>query len=190
MTQVGIYTYGRTDIPLPTFGTDYASCFDLSYFPTTDTIHGYDRLNQRTSISILPIDQSFLFPPLARLLIPTGMIFDLPEGHDMRVHPRSGVSIKQGLTLINAEGVIDEDYTNEIFIPLINHSMESIVIRQGDRLAQAEICTVRQKTVGSWTEFPWCRIPRPEFFRLPNAPDKKGNRFGGFGSTGTNTKKE
>ena len=167
-TDVGVYTFG-TDIPLPSFGSDLASCFDLSYQnPEGASIQGYDSENKPGLISVFSVAKEFYFPPNTRLLVPTGMIFDLPMGHDMRVHPRSGVSLKQGLTLINCEGVIDEDYTQQLFIPMINLSSRSVLITQGMRLAQAEIC----------------RLPRPNFIRLDNPPGPKANRTGGFGSTG------
>lgn len=195
MTNVGVYTFG-TDIPLPSFGSDLASCFDLSYRnPDLRTIKGFDSDNHPIEIPV-ESDESFYFPrDNTRLLIPTSMIFDLPKGHDMRVHPRSGVSFKQGLTLINCEGVIDEDYTQELFIPMINLSNRPSRIGQGMRLAQAEICAARwYETASSMgtsgygvygtKAFPWCRIPRPTFTRLDNPPESKTNRTGGFGSTG------
>jgi len=191
-TDVGVYTFG-TDIPLPSFGSDLASCFDLAYHnPRGLPIQGYDSENKPGFTSLISemvtaTQNGFYFPPNTRLLVPTGMIFDLPMAHDMRVHPRSGVSLKQGLTLINCEGVIDEDYTQELFIPMINMSSRSVLVTQGMRLAQAEICAARSYTSGwkdSYTSFPWCRVPRPNFVRLDNPPEPKTNRTGGFGSTG------
>jgi len=190
--DVGIYTFG-SDIPLPTFGTELASCFDLAYHnPSNTPIQGFDSENAPLNIPLisemLPATQNgFYFPPYARLLVPTGMIFDLPEGHDMRVHPRSGVSFKLGLTLINCEGVIDEDYTQQLFIPMINMASRFILVTHGMRLAQAEICAARpyfsdQERVQN---FPWVRMSRPHFVRLDEPPAEKTNRTGGFGSTGT-----
>lgn len=189
-TDVGVYTFG-TDIPLPTFGSDLASCFDLSYHnPKGLPIQGYDSENKPGLVSLISemdreTQNGFYFPPNTRLLVPTGMIFDLPMGNDMRVHPRSGVSLKQGLTLINCEGVIDEDYTQELFIPMINLSSRSVLITQGMRLAQAEICVARPSyQVGELVWRSAHKLPRPNFIRLENPPGPKANRTGGFGSTG------
>lgn len=190
-TDVGVYTFGE-NIPLPSFGSDLASCFDLAYQnPRGLPIQGYDSENKPGFISLISemvtaTQNGFYFPPNTRLLVPTGMIFDLPRGHDMRVHPRSGVSFKQGLTLINCEGVIDEDYTQQLFIPMINFSSRSVLVTQGMRLAQAEIwgtgdyqtSAFAWKTIGG-------RVSRPNFVRLENEPEPKTNRTGGFGSTGT-----
>jgi dUTP pyrophosphatase len=191
--DVGVYTFGA-NIPLPSFGSDLASCFDLSYNnPEGRPILGFDSDNHPIKIQVdrdpgTIAENSFWFPAGGtRLLVPTSMIFDLPEGHDMRVHPRSGVSYKQGLTMINCEGVVDEDYTNELFIPMINLSNRITFINHGMRLAQAEICAARPYKSG-WkgevTGYPWSRISRPNFFRLTLSPDSKANRTGGFGSTG------
>jgi len=184
--DVGVYTYGAK-IPLPSFGTDLASCFDLAYQNVKPyAIGGYDAENKPIIVNT-DYEINFFFPPGVRLLIPTGMIFDLPEGHDMRIHPRSGVSYRQGLTLINCEGVVDEDYTQELYLPMINLSSRSVLITQGMRLAQAEICAARPSyQVGELAWRSAYRLPRPNFVRLDNPPADKTNRTGGFGSTGTN----
>jgi dUTP pyrophosphatase len=177
MIDVGVYA--KPEVPLPSFGSDLASCFDLAYHnPEARPIIGYDSHNYGLSIDLMDEEsKGFYFRPNTRLLIPTGLIFDFPQGFDMRVHPRSGVSLKQGLTLINCEGVIDEDYTNELFIPMINLSSRSVLIEHGMRLAQAEICGTKYYGV--------IRITHPNFVRLDKPPSKKANRTGGFGSTGT-----
>ena len=105
----------------------------------------------------------------------------------MRVHPRSGISFSKGLTLINCEGVIDEDYTKQLFIPMINLSTRGVLITIGTRLAQAEIRPSRVLAVKDvYTDLPWANPQmRPNFVRLDEPPAEKTNRTGGFGSTGT-----
>jgi len=103
-----------------------------------------------------------------RALIPTGWIFDIPVSHSMRLHPRSGLAWKQGISLANAEGVIDSDYTQETFVCLVNLTDVSFVIQHGDRIAQLELVPV-------------CDIA---FVEAPEAPGQKTDRQGGFGSTG------
>ena len=74
--------------------------------------------------------------PLERKLIPTGIFLELPDGIEVQIRPRSGLAIKQGLTLLNSPGTIDSDYRGEIKIILINLSNETQLIKPGDRIAQ------------------------------------------------------
>lgn len=93
--------------------------------------------------------------PMERKLIPTGIIIELPNGYEAQIRPRSGLSIKFGMTLINCVGTIDEDYRGEICVPMINLSNETYIINPGERIAQmiispvhkAEIAEVRELTV-------------------------------------------
>jgi dUTP pyrophosphatase len=77
-----------------------------------------------------------LLAPMERKLIPTGLHIELPIGFEAQVRPRSGLSIKQGLTCVNAVGTIDSDYRGEIRVPMINLSDETRTITDGDRIAQ------------------------------------------------------
>ena len=77
--------------------------------------------------------------PMERRLIPTGLYIALPEGVEAQVRPRSGMSIKKGLSLVNAVGTIDSDYRGEIMVPLINFSAEEQVVEDGERIAQMVI---------------------------------------------------
>ena len=80
--------------------------------------------------------------PMERRLIPTGLKMELPEGYEAQVRPRSGMSIKHGITLINCVGTIDEDYRGEICVPVVNLSNEAYTINNGDRIAQMIISPV------------------------------------------------
>ena len=87
--------------------------------------------------------------PGQRKIIPTGMAIALPEGYEAEIRPRSGLAIKNGVTLVNSPGTIDADYRGEIGIIMINHGEEPFVIRRGDRIAQMiihRVCKV------SWIE--------------------------------------
>jgi dUTP pyrophosphatase len=77
--------------------------------------------------------------PMDRSLIPTGIAIALPEGFEGQVRPRSGLALKQGLTLVNSPGTIDADYRGEIQIIAINLGREPVVIRRGQRIAQLVI---------------------------------------------------
>lgn len=71
-----------------------------------------------------------------RALVPTGVRIAIPNGYVGLVHPRSGLAVKNGITVLNAPGTIDSGYRGEIMVPLINHSREQFSISRGDRIAQ------------------------------------------------------
>lgn len=74
--------------------------------------------------------------PMERVLVPTGLFVEIPEGYEIQVRPRSGLAIKQGITCLNTPGTIDADYRGEIKVILINLSGEEQTIQPGDRIAQ------------------------------------------------------
>ncbi len=82
------------------------------------------------------IDEPVILAPGERKLIPTGLYLELPAGHEAQVRPRSGLAIKNGITLLNTPGTIDADYRGEIRVILINLSNEPFEISDGDRIAQ------------------------------------------------------
>jgi dUTP pyrophosphatase len=106
--------------------------------------------------------------PGERAMVPTGIAIALPDGHAAFVHPRSGLAIKHGLSMVNTPGTIDAGYRGEISVLLINHDpSEPIDIRRGDRIAQLIIQRVEQVA----------------FIEAGELPDSsRGSR--GFGSTG------
>ena len=85
------------------------------------------------------IDESITLKSLARKLIPTGLFLELPEGYEAQVRPRSGLAIKNGISVLNAPGTIDADYRGEIGVILVNLSTEDFSINNGDRIAQMVI---------------------------------------------------
>ncbi|MFZ3207804.1 MAG: dUTP diphosphatase [Geobacteraceae bacterium] len=80
--------------------------------------------------------EDILLAPGARTLVPTGIAIALPEGYEAQIRPRSGLSLKHGIALVNAPGTIDPDYRGEIGVILINLGSEPFTIRKGDRIAQ------------------------------------------------------
>ena len=111
----------------------------------------------------------FTLAPGERQLVPTGIAIALPDGYVALVHPRSGLAIKAGITLVNAPGTVDAGYRGEISCILINHDrFESISFKKGDRIAQLVI----QK------------VERADFIELSQLPGS-GRGSGGFGSTGS-----
>ena len=80
--------------------------------------------------------------PGARELVPTGLVFELPNGFEAQVRPRSGLALKSGVTVLNAPGTIDADYRGEIGVILINHGAEPFEVTRGMRIAQLIISPV------------------------------------------------
>lgn len=81
-------------------------------------------------------------PSLGRAMVPTGLRIAVPEGYEAQVRPRSGLSLKQGLTLINSPGTIDSDFRGEINVLVVNLGSDSYTIESGERIAQLVICPV------------------------------------------------
>ena len=93
------------------------------------------------------ISEPITLEPLERVLIPTGLKIELEHGYEAQIRPRSGLSIKHGISLINCVGTIDEDYRGEICVGLINHSKVDFKISRGDRIAQMAIMEVLKPTI-------------------------------------------
>jgi dUTP pyrophosphatase len=104
----------QSDNPLPTYATPGSSGMDI-----------------RANLS-----SPLVLQPMERVLVPTGLFLELPEGYEVQVRPRSGLAIKQGLTCLNSPGTVDADYRGEIKVILINLSNEMQTIVHGDRIAQ------------------------------------------------------
>ncbi|WP_428844226.1 dUTP diphosphatase [Brevibacterium celere] len=110
----------------------------------------------------------FVLEPFARRLVPTGIALALPVGYAGFVHPRSGLSSRHGVTVVNAPGTIDAGYRGEIKVPLINLDPHTaMTISRGDRIAQLVIQEIRQAD-----------------FRLVPSLGTSDRGEGGFGSTG------
>lgn len=102
-----------------------------------------------------------------RAIIPTGLFFEIPEGFEIQVRPRSGLAAKNGVTVLNTPGTIDSDYRGELKIILINLGTEDFIINNGERIAQIIISPVIQAT-----------------FSLSSSLSETERGVGGFGSTG------
>jgi dUTP pyrophosphatase len=158
--------------PDPKYGSDNASCFDLSAFlHYQGAVKAYTKENDLVEMLVAQDfdGKNYIdIPGEWRALIPTGLIMDIPCNHSVRIYPRSGISTKQGLNLINCVGIIDSDYVEEVFIPVYNTAQKKIRIYNNDRIAQGEM-VFNYKTLINFTN---------------ERPAKKTNRDGGFGSTG------
>ncbi|MBR6774458.1 MAG: dUTP diphosphatase [Bacteroidales bacterium] len=85
--------------------------------------------------------------PMQRMLVPTGLFMEIPEGYEGQVRPRSGLAIKNGITVLNTPGTIDADYRGEVKIILINLSDTDFTINSGDRVAQIIFAKCEQMEV-------------------------------------------
>ena len=160
---------------LPTFATKQSACFDLY----ANLINGEEvQYYQAIATKVLPRKVSFdintnrSFIPInneERMLIPLGLIVDIPEGFSVRLHSRSGLAFKQGVYLTNCEGIIDSDYVDPMFAMVTNMSNVPVKIYDGDRICQGELVRCEKYTLDESDE----------------APTQKTDREGGFGSTGT-----
>jgi dUTP pyrophosphatase len=115
------------------------------------------------------LQEPITLKPLERRLIPTGLFISLPEGFEAQIRPRSGLSIKNGISILNAPGTIDADYRGEICVVLINLSTEDFLINDGERIAQMVIA--KYETV--------------ELLQV-EVLDQTKRGIGGFGHTGEN----
>ena len=113
------------------------------------------------------ITEPIKLKPLERKLIPTGLKIELEHVFEAQIRPRSGLSIKYGITLINCVGTMDEDYRGEVCVPIVNISNEEYTIEPDERIAQMVIARVEQAQIEVVTEL---------------TSTARGE--GGFGSTG------
>lgn len=113
------------------------------------------------------IDAPIVIKPLGRVLVPSGLFLELPEGVECQVRPRSGLAYKKGITVLNSPGTIDADYRGEVGVLLINLSEEDFIIEDGERIAQLVFAKYKQVK-----------------FKLVEELSETERGAGGFGSTG------
>lgn len=152
---------------IPIYATEQSACFDLytCIYPFK-TIYFVDANNEYCEMK-LQYDY-IVIEPGEKFLIPTGISADIPENYCIKIYSRSGTSFKMGLILTNGVGVVDADYTGEIMISITNFSIETVIIPTNESIAQGELA--------------YC--VRPTIQETMEEIQQKGNRIGGFGSTG------
>ena len=114
------------------------------------------------------VDSDVVIAPGERALVPTGLAIALPPGFEAQVRPRSGLALKQGVTVVNTPGTIDADYRGEVGVILINHGDAPFTVGRGMRIAQMVVAPVTQAV---WNEV--------------DELSESARGTGGFGSTGT-----
>lgn len=151
------------------FGTEQAACFDIAaYVKAGNIVKAYDATNGKVEIDIED-DNSFDIMPGERALIETGLIFDIPEGYSLRLHPRSSTGYKLGLSIPHSEGVIDSDYYHQTFIVLLNTTKVPVRISDGQKLLQGELIKSLDYDI----------------VKVDTEPTQTTDRVGGLGSTGS-----
>jgi dUTP pyrophosphatase len=138
------------DLPLPRYESDGAAGLDL--------------------LAALPDNAPVVLQPLDRALVPAGIVLQLPNGYEAQVRPRSGLALKNGVTVLNAPGTIDADYRGEVQVLLVNLGADPFTIVRGMRVAQLVVAPVTRVSLAE------------------GDVDTTGRAGGGFGSTGLQSK--
>lgn len=125
MDSIQINIKNSSTNPLPAYATEGSSGLDV-------------RAN---------IEKAITIKPLERVLVPTGLFIQIPNGYEAQMRPRSGLAIKNGITCLNSPGTIDADYRGELKVILINLSNEAQTIEHGDRIAQLIFAKVEKATL-------------------------------------------
>lgn len=128
---------------------------------------GYETISAAGMDIRAALTEPITLKPGERILIPTGLQMAVPAGYEAQIRPRSGLAIRNGITMLNTPGTIDADYRGEVKVIAINHGQDDFVVEHGDRIAQMVIAPV--------TQFP---------VREVQNLDETDRGEGGFGSTG------
>jgi dUTP pyrophosphatase len=134
-------------LPLPAMATPGSAGFDI--------------------VAALPEGAPMVLGFGERALVPTGLLIQLPDGHEAQLRPRSGLALRHGLTLLNTPGTIDSDYRGEISVLMICLGQEPVTLRRGERIAQLVVAPVSRAV-----------------FSVVDTLDDSERQAGGFGSTG------
>jgi len=175
------------DVKDPVFATEGSACFDIHCYFSQEgkiwkglpypkvLIYTMDNKKDERECYMKEISDNeplllFDLHPGERVLVPTGLIFNIPENHSVRIHARSSVSLKKGLIIPNGEGIIDSDYYHQTYVMLYNASADMVTISHGERISQGEMVETENYALEYTNKM----------------PEKRTKRSGGFGSTGVN----
>jgi len=134
-------------LPLPAYATSHSAGADL----------------------YAAVEFDLTIKPGESAMVPTGLHFEIPEGFEVQVRPRSGLAAKNQVTVLNSPGTIDSDYRGEVKVILINHGKAPFIVKRGDRIAQMVVGKVEQAS-----------------FEKADSLSETSRGHGGFGSTGKN----
>ncbi len=125
---------------VPTFAKPWDSGMDLRAWITAD-----DNPSSGECDGINPPVYGIELKPLERRLIHTGTYLEIPTGYEVQVRPKSGQALKHGLSVLNSPGTVDQSYRGEICVIAVNLSNESIIIKDGEKIAQMVLCPVQHE---------------------------------------------
>lgn len=155
------------NVKIPEFKTEFSSCMDLyTYFHKDKLVKVMTPTNEPVKRRVT--DSGLVVHPNERVLLPTGLVLDIPVGYELKIYIRSSAGFKDGIVLANQTGVIDADYVEELFVAITNTTKNPIYIKENDRLAQIKL----EKLVDT------------KVVELTKRPLQKSSRSGGFGHTG------
>lgn len=155
------------DVPLPRRATPDSAGYDLAAYLTGRTVRVFNEgVAAERAVELRDGAAVLVLAAGEKALVPLGFKARLPRGIEAQVRPRSGTSVKTDLVIANAPGTIDPDYAEEWCVPVRNGGTAPLVVRHGDRIAQAVLAP----------------FATPEF--VPGRVERTGERTGGFGSTG------
>jgi dUTP pyrophosphatase len=145
--MIKVYIVNESNNELPSYATEESAGMDLRAF----------------------VSEPITLKPLERKLISTGIRIKLPQGYEAQIRPRSGLALKKGISICNAIGTIDSDYTGIVGVILINLGNKDFIVNNGDRIAQM--------IINKYEQIEWKTVDKLE-------ETERGN--GGFGHTGVN----
>lgn len=160
------------EVTLPKIATEGSACFDVEYHPSIHKTvkvfnYRYHEDHDDPVERILSVKGLIYLEPMERALLPTGLKAEIPDGYHVKAYPRSSVALKRGIPIVNCTGVIDSDYVDEWFVPIINLNHRTIYLEPHERLIQVELVKNTELVI-------------EEMY----TPPEYTTRFGGFGSTG------
>lgn len=158
-----IYLCNMSDNPDPEYATIGSSGMDVRAY--------LKELNPKFLFNCTRTNDGVLIHPGGRALIPTGLHTALPLGLEIQVRPRSGLALKNGITVLNSPGTVDGDYRADIGIILINHGTEAFEVKNGDRIAQLVVAA-------------YAKVIRFEKVNKVEELPTSERMMGGFGHTG------
>jgi dUTP pyrophosphatase len=144
--MIQISVINKSNNPLPAYQTEHAAGLDLCAF----------------------LAEPICLKPMERMLIPTGLFIEIPEGYEAQIRPRSGLALKHGITVLNSPGTIDADYRGEVKVLLINLGSEPFTVQSGERIAQM--------VVSAHAQIEWLEA---------TVLSQTARGMGGYGSTGS-----
>ena len=151
------------------FESQFTSSVELKYINESENVNPEYAYKSDSGFDLRASEDVWVFPN-SRVLVPTGLKFDIPDGYEIKVRSKSGLALNQGLFVLNSPGTVDSGYLGEVKVIIFNTTTEKVKIVKGQKIAQAVLCPVVN---GKWVSL-----------IQTNSMDDKDRNNNGFGSTG------